>query len=160
MQNASQNPRRERVLQCVIVSFIAINFAILFAIPYYSAMTETEFVVVTYQLDNLQGIGKIGMLDHWVHVQGTYHMPGPTNALKQVSEDTLGGFLNIMVGTGLHPAMSGISFPHILLWALGVASVPLILKFTKGVPVQNRAMYCYLVAVLVAGTGGRYWIFS
>lgn len=158
MQN-SKFFNNERNLKYVSVILLLINFYIIFVVPFASYLSGTEFVTVTYQLDNLHAIGKIGMMEHWVGNYMSSGPPHPINAADTFVSNTIRDFAQIFFPILGLQTLWPISVPHFPLVVVGMLSIPIVKRYSKGTPLGGRIFYIYFIAVNLIGMGGSYWIF-
>jgi len=158
MQN-SKFFNNEKNLQYVSVILLLINFYIIFVVPFASYLSGAGFVTVTYQLDNLYLIGKIGMMDHWVGNYMSSGPPHPINAVETFVNDTIRDFTLVFIPIFGLQMLWPISVPHFPLVVVGMLSIPVVKRYSRGIPLGGRIFYIYFIAVNLIGMGGSYWIF-
>ncbi len=117
----------------------------------------STFGTEMYRLDNLHVIGQIPMQEHWVGGTTSYDPPSPTRAPEFFFNNTLTNFSMILMGYWLFHVWP-ISIPHFPLVVAGLVSIPIVKKYSKGIPMGGRIFYMYFIATQPIGMGGTYWM--
>lgn len=47
--------------------------------------------------------------------------------------------------------------PHIILWFAALVSIPIIIRYSLGIPKLRRILYIYLIAALISGMAAEVW---
>lgn len=147
----------EKNLQYASVILLSINIYIIFVIPFTAFLSMSTFVIETYHVDNLHAIGEIPMQEHWVGGTTFFDPPTPFRAPEFFFNNTWTNFTMILMGYWLFQVWP-ISIPHFPLLVAGIISIPVVKKYSKGIPIGGRIFYMYFIAAQLVGMGGSYWM--
>ena len=150
--------KNEKILLSIIIGYFLVVFSIIIL----------GFIIAS-QISEPMPIETITIFENGTTKQNVAY----TNELS-ISVSFIAGFSNFLFIIPLILAGMGLWLPGIAIifgqfplhetsilvltfWILSMVSIPITIKFSKGIPLWRRIPYIYLVAVLISGTAIWLW---